>query len=182
MTQDLLKLYDQASAWTTEKVAGAKDKLDGRSTCDEWNLRTLLDHMLETQRYFASSARGEDASPPSGTPPATLSSDPASDFESARQDVLSTFGEDGVIERTGPSLGIAFSDMLIHGWDVAQSSGQDARMPEGLAEAAYEMVHGKFTDAQRKGTFKPEVSIGADASPQDRLLAYTGRDPRVTST
>ena len=42
----------------------------------------------------------------------------------------------------------------------------------------YELVHGKFTDEQRKGIFKPEVPIGNDVSPQDRLLAYTGRDPR----
>ena len=51
-------------------------------------------------------------------------------------------------------------------------------MPDGLATAAYELVHGKFTDEQRKGIFKPEVPIGNDVSPQDRLLAYTGRDPR----
>jgi hypothetical protein len=50
-------------------------------------------------------------------------------------------------------------------------------MPEGLPEAAYEMVHGRFTDEQRKGLFKPEVAVGPDASAQDKLLAYTGRDP-----
>jgi hypothetical protein len=50
-------------------------------------------------------------------------------------------------------------------------------MPGGLPEAAYEMIHGRFTDDQRKGVFKPEVQVGADASPQDKLLAYTGRDP-----
>ena len=50
-------------------------------------------------------------------------------------------------------------------------------MPDGLAEAAYGMIHGQFTDEQRKGMFGPEVAVGADASPQDRLLAYTGRDP-----
>ena len=30
-------------------------------------------------------------------------------------------------------------------------------MPDGLAEAAYEMIHGRFTDEQRKGVFAPEV-------------------------
>jgi hypothetical protein len=39
------------------------------------------------------------------------------------------------------------------------------------------MIHGKFTDDQRKGVFDPEIEVGDDASPQDRLLAYTGRDP-----
>ena len=52
-------------------------------------------------------------------------------------------------------------------------------MPPGLAEAAYQTIHGKFTEEQRKGVFKPEVKVGADASAQDKLLAYTGRDPKA---
>ena len=176
MEHNLLELYDQASAWTTEKVAGAT-KLDAATPCDDWNLRTLLDHMLETQRYFLNSARGEDASPPGKTPPATLSDDPAADFEGVRHEVMRAFGGDGVIEKTGPALGIAFSDMLLHGWDVARATQQDSTMPAGLAEAAYQQIHGKFTDEQRVGVFKPERPIAKDAPPQARLLAYTGRDP-----
>jgi uncharacterized protein (TIGR03086 family) len=178
MAPDLLDRYDRASSWATGKVSGATEKLDVSTPCDDWDVRTLLNHILETQRYFLSSARGEDTSPPSPTPPATLSDDPVADFEAVRQDMLGAYGEPGVIEKTGPALTVAFCDLLVHGWDVARATGQDETMPDGLAAAAYEMVHGKFTDEQRKGTFKPEVPIGDDASPQDRLLAYTGRDPR----
>ena len=39
------------------------------------------------------------------------------------------------------------------------------------------MIYGRFTDDQRKGVFKPEVSVAGDVSAQDKLLAYTGRDP-----
>jgi uncharacterized protein (TIGR03086 family) len=177
MEYDLLDLYGRASAWTTEKVAAAKTKLDAATPCDDWALRTLLDHMLETQRYFVSSARGEDASPPGATPPATLSDDPAADFEHIRREVIQAFGDDGVIDKTGPALGIAFSDMLLHGWDVARATRQDATMPDGLAGPAYQLIHGKFTDDQRVGVFKPERPIADDAPPQARLLAYTGRDP-----
>ena len=49
-------------------------------------------------------------------------------------------------------------------------------MPEGLPEAAYEMIHGRFTDDQRKGMFKPEVAVAPNASAQEKLLAYAGRD------
>jgi len=110
-------------------------------------------------------------------PPDLLTDDPAGDFGRARSDVLATYSGEGVIERTGPSLGIAFADMLLHGWDVARATGQDATMPDGLAKAAYDVIHGRFTDEQRKGVFKPEIPVGADASAQERLLAYTGRDP-----
>jgi uncharacterized protein (TIGR03086 family) len=133
--------------------------------------------MLETQRYFVSSARGQDASPPSPTPPALISDDPAADFRQVRTELMDAFGEDGVIEKTGPALGIAFADQLLHGWDVARASGQDATMPEGLADPAYEHIHGRFSDDQRKGVFGPEIQLDGDVSAQDRLLAYTGRDP-----
>ena len=177
MAQDLLDLYDQASTWTTQKVAGATEQLDTGTPCDEWDVRTLLDHMLETQRYFAASARGEEASPPAKDPPATLTDDPVADFEQARSDVQRAFSEPGVVDKTGPALGVAFSDILLHGWDVARATQQDATMPEGLPEAAYDLIHGKFTDEQRAGLFKPEVTVPDDASPQARLLAYTGRQP-----
>ena len=91
--------------------------------------------------------------------------------------MLRTFADPDVVEKTGPALGIAFSDMLLHGWDVARATEQDSTMPAGVAEAAYEMIHGRFTDEQRKGVFKPEIQVTDDASPQDRLLAYTGRTP-----
>ena len=110
-------------------------------------------------------------------PPERLSDDPVADFERAQTTTIRTFSEPGVIDKTGPSLGIAFADQLLHGWDLAKATGQDTTMPKGLPEAAYEMIHGRFTDEQRKGVFKPEVSVPADASPQEKLLAYTGRDP-----
>ncbi len=176
MDLDLLDLYAQASEWTGAKVRGASTELDAPSNCEGWNVRTLMNHMLETQRYFAGSARGEDVQL-SPDPPDLLSGDPGSDFEQARADTLRTFGEPGTIEKTGPALGIAFSDQLLHGWDLAVSTGQDSTMPQGLPDAAYQMIHGRFTDEQRKGVFKPEINIGSVASAQEKLLAYTGRDP-----
>jgi uncharacterized protein (TIGR03086 family) len=176
MDLDLMDLYRKASEWTGEKIAGVKD-LEGATPCSEWKLRDLLNHVLDTQRYFASAGRGESASPPGPNPPDTLSDSPADDWAKARSDVISAFSEDGVIEKTMPALGIAFGDALIHGWDVAKATGQDATMPDGLAEAAYATIHGRFTDEQRKGVFGPEVAVADDATPQQRLLAYTGRTP-----
>jgi len=178
MPQDLLDLYGTASEWANGKLIRAGTDLDGPTPCDEWDVRRLLNHMLDTQRYFLSNAHGEDAPPPSPTPPQLLSGDPLRDFTRSRADMLAAFGEAGVIEKTGPSLGIAFSDQLLHGWDLAEATGQDSAMPAGLAEAAYNMIHGRFTDEQRKGVFKPAIAVADDASPQERLLAYTGRAGR----
>jgi len=90
---------------------------------------------------------------------------------------MSTYGDKDVLEKSGTTLGIAFADQLLHGWDLAKATGQDTTMPPGLAEAAFQMINGKLTDDQRKASFKPEVEVGAEASPQDRFLAYSGRNP-----
>jgi uncharacterized protein (TIGR03086 family) len=178
--EELLDQFERASAWTVTKVAGAVDHLDDMTPCDGWDVRTLLNHMLETQAYFTHAARGEEASPPSPVPRTDLlGEEPVRDFARARADMLDTFSEDGVIERTGPSLGIALGDTLLHGWDVAHATGQDDTMPDDLARAAFAKVHGAFTDDQRAGVFGPEIAIASDASAQAQLLAYTGRDPRT---
>ena len=176
MAADLLDLYRQATDWTGEKIAGAGDLSTG-TPCDDWQLRDLLNHMLETQHYFSAAARGESASPPGPNPPDVLSDDPTKDFAQARDEVVSAFSADGVMDKTGPLLGIAFADALLHGWDVAKATGQDATMPDGLPEAAYDAIHGRFTDEQRKGVFGPEISVDDNATPQQQLLAYTGRTP-----
>jgi len=176
MTTDLLDLYRQASDWTAGKIAATSD-LDAATGCEGWSVRNLLDHMLDTQRYFAAAARGEKAAPPSATPPELSTDDPTADFAKSRADVLAAYERPGVIDKTGPALGIAFSDQLLHGWDLARATKQDTTMPDGLAQAAYEVIHGRFTDEQRKGIFKAEIPVGDDATPQQRLLAYTGRDP-----
>ncbi len=175
MTTDLLELYGRASEWTLGKVSGATAQLDAATPCDDWAVQDLMSHMFETQQYFVASAQGREASPPSPKPTTALGTDPVADFEQAIADMLSTFREPGVIDKAGSSLGIAFSDQLLHGWDLARATGQDEAMPAGLPEAAYETIHGRFTDEQCKGIFKPEVTVPATASAQERLLAYTGR-------
>ena len=177
MEPDLLDLYERASEWTASKVAGAKGKLDAQTPCDEWDVRTLMNHMLDTQHTSSVPARGEDASPPGPIRPSCSATIRPRTSSGRADEMLSTYREPGVIEKTGPSLGIAFGDQLLHGWDLAKATRQDATMPDGLPEAVFEMIHGRFTDDQRKGTFKPEVKVGADASAQDKLLAYTGRKP-----
>jgi uncharacterized protein (TIGR03086 family) len=178
---DLLDQYEWASAWTLTAVGGAVGQLDRDTLCDGWDVRTLLNHMLDTQRYFTGAARGEQVPPPSPSPspspPELLGEDPVASFEQGRADLLHAFGEPGVIDSAGPSLGIAFVDQLLHGWDLATATGQDATMPANLPEAAYRMIHGRITDEQRKGIFKPAIAVAQDASAQDKLLAYTGRNP-----
>ncbi len=176
MDLDLIDLYDRGSAWTVGMVPQAAEQLDAPTPCEGWDVRTLLNHVLQVQCYFRDHALGKEGGLTS-EPPDLIGDDPVGRAEAVRADMLRVYGEDGVLEQSRPMLGIAFSDVLVHGWDLARATGQDASMPAGLADAAYRMIHGRFTPEQRAGLFGPEIDVGADVSEQDRLLAYMGRDP-----
>lgn len=171
---DPIELFDRASAWTSEKIRGAGD-LSAKTACDEWDARTVVNHLIDGARFFERSAKGEQADMPSPTPPDLAGDDPVASYDRARQATLAAFREPGALEKAGPLVGIAFADHLIHGWDLATGTGQDTTMPDGLAEAAFEMLNGRLTEENRKGMFAPEVPAPEGADVQQRLLAYVGR-------
>jgi uncharacterized protein (TIGR03086 family) len=174
---DLLDLFERGTAWTASKIPAAARNLDASTPCDEWNVRALINHMLQAQQLFTGAARGEPAAPPSGAPLQLMGDDPVAQYEKARQTTLQAYREPGAIEKTGPTLGIAFVEQLVHGWDLAKATGQDATMPDDLAQAAFEMIDGRMTDEQRGRFFKPAVPVPRDARAQDKLLGYGGRQP-----
>lgn len=174
---DLLDLFDRGTRWTASKVPAAADQLDDRTGCEQWAVRDLLNHMIDTQHYFAGTARGEQPQLPNPSPPALIGDDPVAVYDVTREETLEAFRQPGAVEKAGPSLGIAFVDQLVHGWDLAKATGQDATMPEDLATAGFAMLDGRLTDDRRGTSFKPAVAVPDDASPQERLLGYTGRRP-----
>jgi uncharacterized protein (TIGR03086 family) len=178
MDIDLIDLFERGSKWTKSKVAGAKDRLDDPTPCERWKVRDVMNHLLDTQRYFRESAAGKDAALPNGeTPPDKLAKDPVRQYERARKSTLDAYRGEGVLEKTGPALGIAFVDQLVHGWDIAKATGQDTTMPDDLARAAFQMLDGRLTDEQRGDGFKPAVQVAEGAPAQEKLLAYVGREP-----
>lgn len=186
---DLVDLFDRGTAWTATKVAGAADQLDAQTPCDDWTVRRLMDHLLWGQQMFASGPAGGTIAPPAGGPPELTGDDPAAQYEEARKATIHAYSQPGVLEGTVKGsdgdvpamqvLGIAFCDQLIHGWDLAKATGQDTTMPADLAEVAWQFLDGRLPDEARGPgkNFMPAVQVADDASVQDRLIAYCGRNP-----
>jgi uncharacterized protein (TIGR03086 family) len=179
---DPLELYEQASDWTKSKIEGAKGNLDAQTACDEWSARDLINHLLWGKDAFVGATEGKPPSGPpgAGKPPEVLGDgDPVDAFEDVRQAILTAYRKEGVLENPQAQMmaGIAFVDTLTHGWDLAKGTGQDATMPPGLADAAMAAMGGRLTPESRGDAFKPEVEVASDASAQDKLIAYMGRQP-----
>ncbi|HYF45354.1 MAG TPA: hypothetical protein VD926_04025, partial [Acidimicrobiales bacterium] len=74
---------------------------------------------------------------------------------------------------------------VVHGWDLARALGRryEATDPELAAVIGF---YGEFPDEARStepdAAFGPVVDVGGDASPLDRALALSGRDPAWAPT
>lgn len=73
---------------------------------------------------------------------------------------------------------VALDEIVLHGWDLAVSTGRPFGVEPDLLLAVHGFVESFGSDPQsRGGLFGPIVEVAADAPPLDRVLGLAGRDP-----
>ncbi|WP_433435338.1 TIGR03086 family metal-binding protein [Nonomuraea sp. CA-141351] len=174
---DTLDLVDEGLAWTTARIAAVPaDALDAPTPCDDWDLRTLLDHTVESLAIFADALDGGGAT---ATGP----------WDAAMADLATrtrlAWRQPGAMDRTyeppfgampGPVMASTnLLEAVVHGWDISQASGEAASIPDDLALAILAFAHAAVGEAQRGDAFGPALDIGA--TPSEQLVAYLGRTP-----
>ncbi|MFI0980785.1 TIGR03086 family metal-binding protein [Streptomyces sp. NPDC021093] len=153
----------------------------GRPTpCAEWDVRTLLDHLVWENLLWSSLA---DGAPRSDFAADHLGDDHVAAFRAASRAARSAFRRPGMLEqRYGPAPGRRLVEqltieMLLHGWDLARAVGRPFDGVDPLAEAALPVVAEIYSGLPRTagGSFGPPQPVPAGASPLDRLAAALGR-------
>lgn len=178
-TMDPLTQLDQLAPALGGVVGGIRpDQLDQSTPCDEFTVRGVLEHMVTGATAFAGAFRGE-------TPATPDLSDPLAAFGPALGDLGSAISAPGALDRTiaapfGEVPGETFArfvvlDGLVHGWDMAVATGQDYAPPDDLVAAAREFAEGAIDPLRDGVTFGPAVTPSGDATPIERLAAFTGR-------
>jgi len=66
-------------------------------------------------------------------------------------------------------------ELLVHGWDVADATGQPLDVAPQVAEHVLAAAHELITPERRGRAFAEEVHADPNASALDRLVAFTGR-------
>jgi uncharacterized protein (TIGR03086 family) len=157
------------------------DQLGWPTPCSEWTVQQLIDHLVAGTEYLLAAA--------SGRQPVSTESTTNGDYRRGVQQVLAAVVQPGAMENICVSpLGFewpvaqavagTFMDVLIHTWDLARATHQDERLDPALVGACTAMFVPEMPRRGREaGIIGPEVSVGQDASAQDRLLAVMGRRP-----
>jgi uncharacterized protein (TIGR03086 family) len=79
---------------------------------------------------------------------------------------------------------IALDEVVLHGWDVSRAVGQRFSVRDEDVAACMEFVAQSAPPeraAQRRGLFGPARPVPEGATPLDRLVALSGRDPSWTA-
>lgn len=183
-TMDALTQFGHVGPLLAGVVGGiTPDQLDLPTPCTEFSVRGVLEHMIGGATVFAAAYRGETAAEPD-------LSDVLAGFGPALENLGGAVSGPGALDRTiaspfGDVDGEFFAryivlDGLVHGWDLATATDQDYDPPDELV-AAVDAFARRMLDPLRDGqTFADAVEPAADASPIERLAAYTGRRPLAT--
>lgn len=167
-------MWNQAAAKWSEVAAQISDDDWGKqTTCPDWTVRELVDHAMHWQ------AAGGGA--------IGAGTEPGQDWATLQPALEATFADpsnfEGEAEGFGgmPKQGVAgllIGDLLVHSWDLARSIGVDEALPEE-AVASTLMGLQRLPEKMLRGDtmFGPAVEVADDASPQEQLIAFVGRQP-----
>jgi uncharacterized protein (TIGR03086 family) len=156
------------------------EQLEAPTSCDNFAVRNVLEHMIGGATQFAAAFRGEAPAAPTGETSLVDA------FPRAMAELRASVDSPGALERTiaapfGDVPGEVFArfvamDGLVHGWDIATATGQPYDPPADVVAAVDGFTRQALTPNLRDGdTFAAEVEPPADASPIVRLVAFTGR-------
>jgi uncharacterized protein (TIGR03086 family) len=104
-----------------------------------------------------------------------------------RDSFLEALDHDGVLHRevqnwNGPTtvdamIGDNVGDTTIHAWDLAQALEVDDHLDPQLVQHVLGTLTPVVEGMRSPIMFGPAVTVGSEASAQDRLLALSGRQP-----
>ncbi|TDC87169.1 TIGR03086 family metal-binding protein [Actinomadura sp. 7K507] len=175
-------------------LAGVRDyQLTAPTPCADMSLAALIDHVGGLTQAFTWAA---SKSFPDGAsqPPSADASSLAPGWRTRIPEQLDALAaawrspdawqgmtEAGGLQLPGEDAGhVAMNELVVHGWDVARASGQPYDVGEDEIDACLAFVAPTVEQSGGKGVeglFGPAVEIPGGASPLDRLMALTGRDP-----
>lgn len=187
MENDVRKLHQRATESFGARVHAVRDDQWGsRTPCEDWDVRTLVNHIVSEHRWMPPLlAGGTIAEVGDRFEGDLLGDDAKAAWDDSAADAVQAVHGDGAMERTvhlsfgdfpGQEYTMqVFADLLIHGWDLARAIGADERLDPDLVEACTSWFTAMEEAYRGAGAIGPRVELPPDADAQARLLAMFGR-------
>ena len=152
----------------------SSDQLSDPTPCGDWDVASLVAHVVAAPRNFVTMATGGkpdwSAEPP-------LPDDWTAEFRSAADELMRLWGEAG--ESASPqAVDWQTAEFAVHTWDLVRATGQSRDLDPEVAQRGFDFMSSALTPENRGEAFGPAVTVADDAPIYDRLVAFAGRDPR----
>lgn len=179
MTASLLR---PAAAEFLRVAHGVRD-LSAATPCAGFDVRGLLHHLLYWGPWLIAAGRREE--PPAPASGSLVADDWRGALEKQTETLVEVFSAPGsgttflgTAELPVSVVGdMVLGEFVLHGWDLARASGQSLRCAPEAAVAVFESAVAMGEQARAMGVYGPAVEVTADASPLERALGASGRDP-----
>ncbi|MFI7440955.1 TIGR03086 family metal-binding protein [Nonomuraea indica] len=184
----------RAEAFERKVVSVRPDQWSLPSPCEKWTARDVVRHIVDMHEAMLRPLGRSLSSAPS------VDDDPVAAFRAARADLEAVLDDPSLAAAPCDTPGgrvpaerhidqVLSEDLLLHGWDLARATSQDDTMDPEDVERAWAAMRALPADLVEKfrtpgafgpgvEVFGPAVNVEDDARPQDKLLAFIGRDPR----
>ncbi|MFF2729693.1 TIGR03086 family metal-binding protein [Streptomyces sp. NPDC058008] len=178
---------EPAARQIRELIGAADDRQPaGPTPCPDRSVRELPGHLLGLTVAFRDAAHKESG-PTTGTPPTaalpvlpadrrTALPPPLDELVAARRspDALEGMTRAGGVDLPGQVAGtVARNELVVHGWDLARSTGQEFRADEASPRSSAALpAPGDDGRSGPDAVFGPPVPV-----PADRVIALGGRRP-----
>jgi uncharacterized protein (TIGR03086 family) len=160
-------------------------QFDLPTPCGDWDVRTLLNHLIGIVKLTAARAADEEIDL-STLQQDNIGDSPGDAYATAAAAAVAGWrkrGTEGTVAffgREAPvevAFHIVLSDLLVHGWDLAQATGQDVTWNQELAQDRLTVARQMLKPEMRGNAFGPEVTPPEGADPMTELVAFLGRQP-----
>lgn len=156
----------------------AEQDLGKQTPCRQFDVASLTDHLLNSITVLGGMAGaefGERDRDDSVERQVILAGRPALDAWHRRGlDGTVPFGKGEAPARV--PVGILSIEFLVHAWDYATATGATVPAPDSLSEYVLDLAHKIITpEGRAQAGFDDPVEVADDASPLERLVAFTGR-------
>ncbi len=162
------------------------DQWDAPTPCEGWDVRALTNHIVAGNLWAYELAGGKTIGEVGDRLDGdVLGDDPSGAYRRSAAAAAEAFEAPGALEAPcavsyGPVPGAVYAghrfvDVLVHGWDLAVSTGQDTALDPNLVADCLAVVEPQLDMLRGSGAFGDAIEVPAGTDDQRRLLAYLGR-------
>ncbi|NUM47877.1 MAG: TIGR03086 family protein [Anaerolineales bacterium] len=190
-----MDFHTRALEWTGGVVGRIPhNRLDAPTPCADWTVADLLQHVVAGNLWTAELAAGKTIDEVGDRLDGDVLREDITRAYARSADLAdAAFRAPGALDAPcavsyGPVPGSVYCghrliDVLVHGWDLAVSTGRPSLLPADTVEACFEVLEPQLAALQASGAFgTPVRDLPATAARQEQLLAALGRDPNWVPT